>query len=41
MGSVHLCTSLCIKGSVYMKADPKADINVKTRDAFWNTQEVR
>jgi len=26
-------------GSVYQKADPKADINVRSRDEFWNKQE--
>lgn len=32
---------LCVvQGSVYKKADPKADINSKSRDAFWARQEV-
>ena len=40
LDSMHLCTYLRTKGSVYKKADPKSDIDVKTRDTFWNTQEV-
>lgn len=29
-----------IQGSVYKKANPRADINPESRDKFWDQQEV-
>ena len=29
-----------VQGSVYKKANPRADINPETRDKFWDQQEV-
>ena len=30
----------CVQGSVYKKANPRADINPEKRDAYWDQQEV-
>lgn len=38
--SPHQPPICVVQGSVYKKADPKADINSKSRDAFWAKQEV-
>ena len=34
------CTCIFVQGSVYKKANPRADINPESRDKFWDQQEV-
>ena len=37
---VTYALKIFLQGSVYKKANPRADINPETRDKFWDQQEV-
>lgn len=37
---VTYALKILLQGSVYKKANPRADINPETRDKFWDQQEV-